>query len=272
MRSMNMEIIRIFYTIIFVGIVSFFTTCKEVITETVYVEVLGEPYPVPEERPDPCSNPAVCAQANKLKRSIASTMSHAHCVVDGCTTTTASAHKEISCMAYDNGIWSSWFGRDGAFHEQVTDPAYSTTLNGQVVYPCFDDQDFLNGYDSAQSIIELMHPDIEEEQECTSADDCHSATWTSQDKVSSYQASVCAKNNCTDEWHVIWPKEEFFYTISSKVGQSGAKRHTIAPQKPYIFYSDSNGANEQYPCIDSKTRRDVETSLINSIDNAHGKD
>ena len=109
MRSMNMAIIRIFYTIIFVGIVTFFTTCTEVITETVYIK--GDPYPVPEERTDPCSDPAVCAQANKLKRSIVSTMSHAYCVVDGCTPATASAHKEISCMAYDNGIWSSWFGR-----------------------------------------------------------------------------------------------------------------------------------------------------------------
>ena len=91
---------------------------------------------------------------------------------------------------------------------------------GSVVYPCFDDQDFLKGYDSAQNIIELMHPDTEAEQECTSADDCHSATWASEANLLSYVASACAKDNCTNNGHAIWSEEQFFNKINAKVEQS----------------------------------------------------
>lgn len=147
--------------------------------ETV-VEYRDRDVEVPRPRPVPCVD-GDCDHKTKLSRAAIVANLRFICNDENCRTETAHSHVNFTEVMYDNTIWSSWIGREGAFHESLdtTDPLFTTIVDGVEVFPCINDTDRQRAEAAARLLTVGLHPD----PNCDSTENCHAKTRVIVDSI-----------------------------------------------------------------------------------------
>ncbi|MCL2066151.1 MAG: hypothetical protein FWG99_01645 [Treponema sp.] len=252
-----------------------FTQC-EAEPKTI-IEYIDREVPIKPALNVPCLDED-CIEKTKLSRVKMLEHSQYICEDEECLHPTA--HVATAETLYDANIWSSWYGRNNsAFHETLEtaqDPAYTTTYDGNEVYPCISDADRQKAETVTTRFLDSLHPD----PECDLVGDCsrnirkkyYSAAGLGAESGKRCSAAACSNGQIGSHATQVW--RAFIGGLTeSWYERGGDKYHDydpegLDPEKEGVVLVNI-GEDRVFPCFNNADIRYATPRAQQKMDEIH---